>query len=82
MTFYLQVPFKKQYLEVFKELEILGVKSKEKSNYDLFILLFVKYGSEIMKILNEGIDKEFSTYIENALTVLLELWGCRICCYK
>ena len=30
----------------------------------------------------EGIDNSFSSYIENVLTAILDLWGCRLCYYQ
>jgi hypothetical protein len=42
----------------------LGQKAKQNSNYDLFILIFMKYSKEIIaKIEREGIDPEYASYI-------------------
>lgn len=61
----------------------MGTKAKQSSNYDLFILIFLRYSKEILaKIGVEGIDPVFSSYIENLLTSLLELWGCRLCYFQ
>jgi hypothetical protein len=70
-------------VDCFKELETLATKAKQSSNYDLFILIFLRYSKEILaKIEIEGIDAAFSSYIENVLTSLLELWGCRLCYFQ
>ena len=46
----------------------------------MFILIFLRYSKEILaKLKAEGIDQVYAPYIENALTSLLELWGCRLC---
>jgi uncharacterized membrane protein len=61
----------------------LATKAKQSSNYDFFILIFLRYSKEILaKIGIEGIDPIFSSYIENALKTLLELWGCLLCHYQ
>jgi len=50
----------------------LGLKAKQTSNFDLFILIFLRYNREIIqKIENEGIDSHYSSYIENVLLGLL-----------
>jgi hypothetical protein len=57
LCFYLKVPLKAAFADVFKELEILGLKAKQNSNYDLFILIFLRYSKEILaKLDREGID--------------------------
>lgn len=77
------MPFRAVFSESFKELETLATKAKQSSNYDLFILIFLRYSREILgKLDKEGIDPAFSTYIENVLTSLLELWGCRLCYFQ
>lgn len=82
LCFYLKLPFKAVFAEAFRELETLGLKAKQNSNYNLFILIYLRYSKEILaKLDHEGIDAEFAPYIENTLTSLLELWGCRLCYY-
>ena len=83
LCFYLKVPLRSAFAEVFRELETLGTKAKQNSNYDLFILIFLRFSKEIMAKLDvEGIDESFSSYIENVLTAILDLWGCRLCYYQ
>ena len=61
----------------------MGVKAKQNSNYNLFILIFMRYSKEILAKLDvEGIHPVYSSFIENALTSILDLWGCRLCYYQ
>lgn len=70
-------------MTIFEDFERLATKAKQASNYDIFILIFVKYSKQIMEKINiEGIDPCYSTYIENGLIAILEMWGCRICHYN
>ena len=83
LCFYLKLPLRSDFVEVFRELESLGKKAKQNSNYDLFILIFLRYTKEILaKISFEGIDAMYSSYIENVLSAILDLWGCRLCYYQ
>lgn len=50
----------------------MGAKARQNSNYDLFILIFLRYSKEILgKLAAEGIDPVFKGYIEQALVGLL-----------
>jgi hypothetical protein len=77
------VPFKNQFKEIFKELELLAAKAKLTCNYDMFINIFVKFNHEIIsKLKADKIDDSYTEYVEHIATTLLELWGCRICQFK
>ena len=70
-------------MSVFEDFERLAEKAKSASNYDIFILVFVRFSNQIIqKIKVEGIDPCFNSYIKNALISILEMWGCRICYYN
>lgn len=61
LCFYLKVPLKAGFADIFKELEILGQKSIQNSNFNIFILIFLRYSKEILlKLDREGIDSEYS----------------------
>ena len=68
----MNVPLKEKYKESFQEFELLGNKAKQSSNYNLFILQFVKYGKEILqKLESEKIDAYYKDYLQNALKCIL-----------
>jgi hypothetical protein len=83
LCFYLKIPFRAPFEEVFKELETLALKAKQNSNYNTFILIFLRYSKEILgKLEQEGVDPVYASYLEHALTSILDLWGCRLCYFQ
>ena len=80
LCLYLKVPMRAAYQDIFKELENLGQKVKNERNFSVFVLIFLRYSKEILaKLKSEGVDEVYAPYLQNALTSLLELWGCRLC---
>ena len=49
LNFYLVIPLTANYLTVFEDFERLAAKAKQASNYDIFILIFVKYSKQIIE---------------------------------
>ena len=49
LNFYLVIPLTANYLTVFEDFERLATKAKQASNYDIFILIFVKYSKQIIE---------------------------------
>lgn len=64
LNFYMKIPFREIYQESFQEFEMKALKAKQSSNYNSYILEFVKYGKEIInKIKTENIDPCYDSYL-------------------
>lgn len=61
-----------KYKECFHELELLGTKAKQASNYNIFITLFIKHDKEVLeKLKREKVDPCYKGFLENGVKSIL-----------